>query len=145
MTEKKLSRAEIGNRIKGLCEDGNVNKLARKLNVSSSFLHEIVKGIKKPSVEVLRAIADKLSINLNWLLTGEGPKHWGDEHLQDKQVFQKQSDHMLGAIVAVCSELSTKGKGDVLVKAEELRLAETTASKKVSAAHPKQSGERYPR
>jgi transcriptional regulator with XRE-family HTH domain len=52
--------------------DLNISRLARKLDISHSFLSQIISAKRKPSYEFLCGLSVKLNINLHWLFTGEG-------------------------------------------------------------------------
>lgn len=68
----KFSRPGIGQRISSIRGNLTFQSFAVKLGVSAGFVSEIEKGVKKPSAEMLYAIAKEYGININWLLTGEG-------------------------------------------------------------------------
>jgi hypothetical protein len=51
--------------------------LARNLRISSSYLSDIRRGIKRPSVELLMRLRDQLGVSVDWLLTGEGRRASG--------------------------------------------------------------------
>ena len=69
---KNFSREDIGIRIKEVRGSFTYQVFATKVGSSAGFISDIEKGIKKPSPELLYAIAKEFGINLNWLLTGEG-------------------------------------------------------------------------
>jgi transcriptional regulator with XRE-family HTH domain len=70
-----FSREKIGNRIREIRKPLVYKEFAKKLGVSEGFVCEIEKGVKKPSAEMLFAIAKKYGYSINWILTGYGPKY----------------------------------------------------------------------
>lgn len=70
-----FSREKIGVRIREIRKPLIYKEFAKKLGVSESFVCEIEKGVKKPSAEMLFAIAEEYHYSINWLLTGKGPKY----------------------------------------------------------------------
>ncbi|MGC8893886.1 MAG: LexA family protein [candidate division WOR-3 bacterium] len=65
----------IGSRIKRAREIRGMSQLglARKIGVPFQRISEWERGIVSPSARYLRAIADALSVSLDWLLSGYGP------------------------------------------------------------------------
>lgn len=84
-----FSREKIGNRIREIRKPLVYKEFAKKLGVSEGFICEIEKGIKKPSAEMLFAIAKKYGYSINWILTGRGPKYINslDNEEKDKWEF----------------------------------------------------------
>lgn len=70
-----FSREKIGTRIREIRKPLVYKEFAKKLGVSEGFVCEIEKGVKKPSAEMLFAIAEEYDYSINWLLTGKGPKY----------------------------------------------------------------------
>ncbi len=50
----------------------NITEFAKQLEISHSFLSQIISGKRKPSYEFLCALSVKFNINLHWLFTGNG-------------------------------------------------------------------------
>jgi transcriptional regulator with XRE-family HTH domain len=65
---------KIGNRVAAVKEYFNLNlsQFAKKLNVSHSFLSQVISGKRKPSFELLGSLTVVFKVNLSWLYTGEG-------------------------------------------------------------------------
>ena len=63
---EKGSRIEIGARIKELRikKKMNCNELANKAGVSPTYIYQLEKGIKSPTVEYLSFICDALNVTL---------------------------------------------------------------------------------
>ena len=63
---------EIGYRIKLIrkSQDITQEKLAESINVSSHYIYEIEKGLKKMSLETLISIAQTLNISTDYILFG---------------------------------------------------------------------------
>ncbi len=72
MSREKLSKQEIGERIRKIREPSPLRDFAVMLEVSNSYISEIEHGKVKPSLELLNNISQLLNINMNWLLTGNG-------------------------------------------------------------------------
>lgn len=67
----------IALRLKKLRKEKNLNQseFASLIGTSSANISYYEKGERNPSSDFLNKIADKLGVNLNWLLTGEGPMY----------------------------------------------------------------------
>jgi transcriptional regulator with XRE-family HTH domain len=65
---------KIGKRVADVKDhfDLNLSQFAKKLNVSHSFLSQIISGKRKPSFELLGALTVLFKVNLSWLYTGKG-------------------------------------------------------------------------
>lgn len=50
-------------------------RFAELLGIDPSYLNRWVNDGSMPSAEHLTNIAEKLNVNINWLLTGKGPMH----------------------------------------------------------------------
>lgn len=50
----------------------NQSEFARRLDVSSGFVSDIVRGNKKPGAEFLHKVRSVFGTSIDWLLTGEG-------------------------------------------------------------------------
>ncbi|MDQ1355303.1 MAG: hypothetical protein QG657_5613 [Acidobacteriota bacterium] len=50
----------------------NITEFSKQLEISHSFLSQIISGKRKPSYEFLCALSVKYNINLHWLFTGVG-------------------------------------------------------------------------
>lgn len=64
----------IPNRFKLLLETKGFKQadLARILGKSKGNIGDFIRGKSKPSAEFLSLLAEKLDVNINWLLTGKG-------------------------------------------------------------------------
>lgn len=85
--------------------------------------------------EVIVSFCERKSISLDWLLTGEGPKHRGDTSPHENQAFTASGQEEV--LLELFRGLSSVHKLDVIGFTGERRLAETTPrrkSKKVTAA-----------
>lgn len=76
------SNGEINSRLNLLVEQkskGNVSDFAKLIGINIQTLHTYIKG-RMPSAEALFNICIKLQVNINWLLTGNGPIYiYGEE------------------------------------------------------------------
>lgn len=56
-------------------ESGLTNyKIAKILEISPSTVANYLKGTRKPDSTKLKALCELLQVNIQWLLTGDGPK-----------------------------------------------------------------------
>ncbi|MCE5348190.1 MAG: LexA family transcriptional regulator [Bacteroidales bacterium] len=71
MKKVKLS---IALRLKKLREEKNLNQVefASLIGTSQAAISHYERCEREPTADILAKIADKLNVNLNWLLTGEG-------------------------------------------------------------------------
>ncbi len=64
----------IALRLKKLREEKNLNQVefASLIGISQAAISHYERGEREPTADIISKIADKLNVNLNWLLTGEG-------------------------------------------------------------------------
>lgn len=81
----------IGERIKQLRKEKNLTlrELAKKADISISFLSDIENGRSKPSLERLKAIAEALDTTVSYLL-GENPEPFIPEDYSKKYKVTKR-------------------------------------------------------
>ena len=60
-------------------EGGKHTVFARKAGVHPGTFQNYVNGKRKPNYEALLSICETFNVNLNWLLTGKGPKYITDQ------------------------------------------------------------------
>lgn len=63
----------FADRLRILVGEKSARSLAVELNISSSGFHQYLTGRSDPGRAVLSSIADKMSVNLDWLVDGRGP------------------------------------------------------------------------
>lgn len=51
----------------------SVRQLARMSNVSNAYLSQIERGLHEPSIRVIRAVSEALSVPMDDLMKGRGP------------------------------------------------------------------------
>ena len=76
MSTENYSDVKISQRLKILVNEisgGNVSRFAGLAQVNTQTFHTYLKG-RAPNAETLFNICKNLHVNVNWLLTGEGPK-----------------------------------------------------------------------
>lgn len=56
---------------------GNITRFAETLGVLPNRLNQYLNGRRKPGGDFYQLLYKKLGVNINWLLTGEGPKYQG--------------------------------------------------------------------
>ncbi len=54
------------------------NEFAARLEVSQSFISDLVRGVKKPGAEFLHGLRQSCHVSIDWLLTGEGTMYGGN-------------------------------------------------------------------
>jgi len=73
---EKYHEVEINLRLQKLVEEftgGNASKFAKISGINVQTFHTYIKG-KVPNSEALYGICKNFNVNINWLLTGEGPQ-----------------------------------------------------------------------
>ena len=73
-----LKHRGMQNRFKQLLEEKNLtaNRFAALIKVNASAMSHILNGHRKPGFDVLGKIAQAFpDVNLNWLISGEGPAY----------------------------------------------------------------------
>ncbi|MCG9755001.1 helix-turn-helix transcriptional regulator [Shewanella insulae] len=71
----------IAERVDEAIKPHSIRLFASKIDVSEGTLRRILKG-EDPKLSVTVKIAEESGVLLNWLVTGEGPKHPGEDHKQ---------------------------------------------------------------
>lgn len=92
-------------------------------------------GKTEPEITTLCKIAKASNVTLDWLLTGEGPKHQGDTHPQKEQTLPAPGQEEV--LLDIFRELPPTDKLEVICFAGERKRAEARPqreSKKGSAA-----------
>ena len=114
--------------------DGNKKRFAEMLEVTPSYIDRWTNQGILPSAEQLTNIHDKLNININWLLTGEGSKYIKKEE-QVLQVaeelapygYSKEEKQYLDRLIKI---LRTKQDGTVTAIKQNIDAFLTTPDKK---------------
>jgi transcriptional regulator with XRE-family HTH domain len=55
----------------------NQTEFARRLGVSTGFVSDVARGVKKPGVDILYGVHTVFGVSVDWLLTGEGTMQGG--------------------------------------------------------------------
>lgn len=84
------------NRFKQLLEEKNLtaNRFAALIKVNASAMSHILNGHRKPGFDVLGKIAQAFpDVNLNWLISGEGPAYnqMADDSIIEKDIKTESS------------------------------------------------------
>ena len=58
-------------------------QFAELLNIDKSYIQKYEKGIVKPSTNFYTSLVNKLNVNINWLLTGNGEPYQTNENNQE--------------------------------------------------------------
>ena len=114
--------------------DGNKKRFAEMLEVTPSYIDRWTNQGILPSAEQLTNIHDKLNININWLLTGEGAKYIKKEE-QVLQVaeelapygYSKEEKQYIDRLIKI---LRTKQDGTVTAIKQNIDAFLTTPDKK---------------
>lgn len=67
-------KEDIGTRISyamGICGLTQL-ELAKKCDVSSSYISAICRGVRNPSKKLIARMCQEMGINIHWMLTGDG-------------------------------------------------------------------------
>ena len=72
-------KLELGERIKSVRGDLGREAFAQIVGSNRNSIARYEKGEGSPSMDLAKAICDNFDININWLFTGEGPEHKGQE------------------------------------------------------------------
>lgn len=66
--------AEVGARVRAVRKELGLTTRAfgKAIGVSHSFVSVVERGLNRPSMELLRGLAEQYQVDLNWLLTGRG-------------------------------------------------------------------------
>jgi len=75
MNESERAGKRIGDRLREVARllyDGNKSELARALEMKPSSFGKYIRGTRRPGASVLERLT-RLGVNVDWLLTGEGP------------------------------------------------------------------------
>ncbi|MBF0280393.1 MAG: helix-turn-helix transcriptional regulator [SAR324 cluster bacterium] len=77
----KIEDTEISQRLKEFVKEngGNVSAIARDCDLTIGHLGDIIRGAKRISASVLRALAEKKDLNPTWLFTGAGNMFLGSK------------------------------------------------------------------
>lgn len=71
--ENMFSREAIGRRMRTIRGEMTCQAFGERLGVSAGFVSEIEHGRKKPSAEMLFALAMRLGVDVTWILRGDAP------------------------------------------------------------------------
>ncbi len=74
-SQDKKYRFEIGRRIEKVRTHLGLNQVsfAKRLGTSQGVISNYEKGARAPSIKFLKNLREIFQVNINWLLTGEGP------------------------------------------------------------------------
>lgn len=114
MTEK---HSDIGTFIREQREQAalSIRKLADKAGVSNPYLSQIERGLRKPSAEILKSIADGLAISAETLYTRAG-------------LLDEDSDRTaIEAAIDLDTDLTPAQKDELLAHYRRMVRAESTA------------------
>lgn len=72
MTTK--SEPSIANRVRWALVSAGMSQsdFAKRSGISPGFISEVIRGVKNPGLELLRALKQELGVSLDWLVTGTG-------------------------------------------------------------------------
>lgn len=120
----KKKCTQLGKRIKSLRELTKLSQTeyAVKVEVNrTASISDYENGKREPELATLCKIAEFSNVSLDWLLAGKGrPKP--PERATPSQAAQNQADPVEEALVKMFRGLSPKDRGDLIGKAEELKI-----------------------
>lgn len=110
MLEGYLS--EIGSRIKKVRNtlDLTQAQIAEKTGLSTGFLSQIEKGLKRPSSIYLFFLLVEHRVNINWVLTGNG------ETFLPENLVEKSRDFNFGEDREILEKLFRRLEGDSILR-----------------------------
>ncbi len=116
-----------GNRLKVLRKLLNLTQrqLAKLLDVSLSYITKLEREEREPSVKLLRNLSEKLSVNLNWLLTGRGTPFFEREGVKEPLPLEGRRTVALSSLSSMSAEeleevLASAGpEGNLLLEVED--------------------------
>lgn len=100
---------DTAQRVSSLAEQlwgGNQSKMAKDLGLSQPAVHRAVKGARRPSYDLLIALAKDGRVNVGWVLTGEGDPFVKSQPNLMLPVFTRPSVKPLGQASAPMSAQS---------------------------------------
>lgn len=101
-----------------------LNELADKIEISTSYLSALERNLRKPSIQVLRKISEKLNLPVNFLVGSQDDVFTGK-----KLVYMRESR---GLSVEDLSEISDIPVGQLVKFEEGLETPDLDAVKKIS-------------
>lgn len=102
--------------------DKTYDKFAEEIDIARTTYMRYEKG-ETPSFELLYKLCTKLSININWLLTGKGAKFISPD--EDKETYIEsliEDNRKLKELYSITLENIVKISDSMLEKASELHL-----------------------
>lgn len=83
-------------------EWGAVTRYAEKLKIPPQTLNQYLTGRRVPHADILRVLSEVGQLNINWLLTGRGPKYQAEDTGKKKRTPTRQARRIpiLGKIPA---------------------------------------------
>ncbi|QSX32591.1 helix-turn-helix transcriptional regulator [Shewanella avicenniae] len=87
--QSSVSEGTIGSRILEVCElVGGKRKLANMVEISESQLYRYITNASQPTIEPVVEMAKAGGVSLQWLATGEGPKHHESSIASERQMYE---------------------------------------------------------
>ena len=73
----KIHAMSIGKRIEELRAGMSRKMFAQRIDIAENTLRNYEQNLSLPNSDVIATICDRLSVNVEWLVTGKGEKHAG--------------------------------------------------------------------
>ncbi len=116
-----------GNRLKVLRKLLNLTQrqLANLLDVSISYIAKLEREEREPSVKLLRNLSERLDVDLNWLLTGQGAPFFEKEKVREPLPLEGRKTLGLSSLSSLAAEeleevLASAGpEGNILLEVED--------------------------
>lgn len=121
----KKKCTQLGKRIKSLRELTKLSQTeyAVKVEVNrTASISDYENGKREPELATLCKIAEFSNVSLDWLLVGKGRPKPQKEQSPKQIVAQEQADPVEEALIKMFRGLSPKDRGDLIGKAEELKI-----------------------
>ena len=89
-----MKNGTIGSRFKELRKhlDFSQEKFAKELNITQQTYSMIEKDKRKPNIKIVKIIAEKYNVNLNWLITGYGDMFRG--FIENIDLYKEKNEEL---------------------------------------------------
>lgn len=86
---------ELGDRIREIRGKTNITSFCNQFGIHRNTLPRYESGERLPDAGFLKSLCEAYSLHADWLLLGEGPKHWGEEQEQQATPTTNGNGHQV--------------------------------------------------
>lgn len=123
-------------------EGGNATNFAKRLGIPQSTVHNYTKKGREPHSLFLKLIHEKLGVNINWVLTGEGEMFIkGQEGVDaplDSSLLKSAIEYVESILPTIGVEVDSDKKAE-LIKQAYIKFMGRSAGQQPPAQPPTQS------